>query len=221
MGNTASRHGGSADPSGSAISTTTANSPISPSSPTVGGSSGILDRRRQSHSAGVGAGADGSGSHGHPGAAAGGAVTASGPAANPDPGNRQAAAALYHQEARIDNGHLVPLSNIYPNAPQDWLHDVVQTLIVQRKIAPFYRGLDDCDGADDNDDENDESSSFDVEAINTALNNVGDEQAKKWRRKLYKDADRKAEANMYRKAAECPICFLWVVARLSCHIFVD
>lgn len=118
-----------------------------------------------------------------------------------DPGNKIAAAAIYTQEARVDHGHLLPLSNIYPNAAQDWLHDVVQKLIVERKLAPFYRGLEDYNEPDD-------QADFDVDAIDAALNEVGDEQAKKWRKKLYKDADRKAEANMYRKASECPICFL-------------
>lgn len=105
---------------------------------------------------------------------------------------------LFPQDARVDNGHLVPLSNIYPNAPQEWLRDTVQSLIAERKLAPFYRGLEDYDGEDD----------FDKDALDTALDSVGDERAKMWRKTLYSDADRKAEAAMYKKASECPICFL-------------
>lgn len=92
----------------------------------------------------------------------------------------------------------MPLSNIYPNAPQDWLRDTVQSLIVERKLAPFYRGLEDYDGGDD----------FDKDELDRSLDEVGDERAKTWRKTIYSDADRKAEAAMYKKASECPICFL-------------
>jgi hypothetical protein len=105
---------------------------------------------------------------------------------------------LYPQEATVDNGHLVPLSNIYPNAAQEWLRDTVQSLIVQRKLAPFYRGLEDYNGEED----------FDKDELDKALDEVGDERAKLWRQSLYSDADRKAEAAMYKEASECPICFL-------------
>lgn len=107
---------------------------------------------------------------------------------------------MYPQEARVDNGHLLPLTNIYPNAPQDWLHDKVQTLIVERKLAPFYRGLEDWD----------ESDEFDKELVDTALDSVGSEQSRAWRRdkRIYSTEDRLAEAAMYKRPQECPICFL-------------
>jgi hypothetical protein len=108
---------------------------------------------------------------------------------------------LFPQDARVDNGHLVPLSNIYPNATQEWLRDTVQSLIVDRKLAPFYRGLEDYDGEDD----------FNRDELDKALDDVGDERAKMWRKSLYSEADRKAEASMYKKASECPICFLCVL----------
>lgn len=75
----------------------------------------------------------------------------------------------------------------------------MQGLIVERKLAPFYRGLEDYDGEDD----------FDKDVLDTALDDVGDERAKLWRKTLYSEADRKAEAAMYKKASECPICFLY------------
>lgn len=43
----------------------------------------------------------------------------------------------------VDGGYLFPLSNIYPSSPQDWLHPIVQHLILSRRLAPFYRGLED------------------------------------------------------------------------------
>lgn len=81
----------------------------------------------------------------------------------------------------------------------------MQGLIVERKLAPFYRGLEDYDGEDD----------FDKDVLDTALDDVGDERAKLWRKTLYSEADRKAEAAMYKKASECPICFLWVAFLLE------
>ena len=237
MGNSASRHGhqhGGGQPA-SSPSNERGPSPSSPglSSPnassshgagsTAAASSSTTSKRRASQSAGqaLSGGSSffaGSSSHHAQTGASDHAIgytvttTASGsrtvragqptePPKDLDPGNKIAAAAIYAQEARVDHGHLLPLSNIYPNAAQDWLHDVVQKLIVERKLAPFYRGLEDYNEPDD-------QADFDVDAIDAALNEVGDEQAKKWRKKLYKDADRKAEANMYRKASECPICFL-------------
>ncbi|OAV90143.1 hypothetical protein PTTG_01932, partial [Puccinia triticina 1-1 BBBD Race 1] len=43
----------------------------------------------------------------------------------------------------VDGGYLFPLSNIYPSSTQDWLQPVVQQLILDRRLAPFYRGLED------------------------------------------------------------------------------
>jgi len=106
---------------------------------------------------------------------------------------------LYAQDARVDNGHLVPLSNIYPTSPQDWIHDTVQKLIVDRKLAPFYRGLEDWDGED----------SYDRDEIDTALDAIGDEQSQSWRKGKMKAQERLDEAAMYKKASECPICFLY------------
>lgn len=105
---------------------------------------------------------------------------------------------LYPQDSRVDNGHLVPLSNIYPTSPQDWIHDTVQRLIVERKLAPFYRGLDDFDGED----------SFDRGEIDAALDSIGDDRSKEWRRDKLTKQERADEAAMYQKASECPICFL-------------
>jgi len=77
------------------------------------------------------------------------------------------------------------------------LHDIVQKLIVERKLAPFYRGLEDWD-----------EESYDRDECDKELDGVGDEQAKKWRMEKYSQQDRKNEASMYKKASECPICFL-------------
>lgn len=48
---------------------------------------------------------------------------------------------------QIDGGGLVP-NGIY-TAPQDYDFRIVQRLILQRKLAPFYKGLEDCDDSED------------------------------------------------------------------------
>ena len=160
----------------------------------VGGSAGNSGTATASSSAGQQQSSSGTGLTG---SLAEGAAGVPGIERPKDEGNKELAATLNPQDARVDNGHLLPLSNIYPSSPQDWLHDVVQKLIIDRKLAPFYRGLEDW-----------EEDEYDKEAVNTALDKVGDDQSKAWRSNLYKDSDRRAEAAMYKKTAECPICFL-------------
>ncbi|KAG0013862.1 SNF1-interacting protein [Podila clonocystis] len=48
---------------------------------------------------------------------------------------------------QIDGGGLVP-NGIY-TAPQDYDFRIVQRLILQRKLAPFYKGLEDCEDSED------------------------------------------------------------------------
>lgn len=141
----------------------------------------------------------------------------------------------------VDGGFLLPLSNVYPASPQDWAHPVVQHLILSRRLAPFYRGLEDWE------------ESWSHEEVASALNSsrtarlkaVKDLEAKE---KLEKEeaervgAGRKAgkskegqgmdakgkreaaeavgwdvrarEAERYLgQTAECPLCFLWVSSR--------
>lgn len=117
-------------------------------------------------------------------------------AVDTDPAHKALAASLYRQDSNVDGGGLVPLTGIYPSSPQDWLHDVVQRLIVDRKLAPFYRGLEDWDEDD-----------FDRDEIDKALDKVGDSESKEMRAK-YDPKRRQEEAGMYKKTSECPICFL-------------
>ncbi|KAF9421516.1 SNF1-interacting protein [Podila epigama] len=48
---------------------------------------------------------------------------------------------------QVDGGGLVP-TGIY-SAPQDFDFRIVQRLILQRKLAPFYKGLEECDDSED------------------------------------------------------------------------
>jgi len=46
-------------------------------------------------------------------------------------------------EETVDFGYLVPQGGIYPSVPRDWNQAIVGQLIVNRKLAPFYRPLED------------------------------------------------------------------------------
>ena len=46
-------------------------------------------------------------------------------------------------EEVVDFGYLVPQGGIYPSAARDWNQAIVSQLIVHRKLAPFYRPLED------------------------------------------------------------------------------
>lgn len=48
-----------------------------------------------------------------------------------------------HGDETVEFGALFPQGGIYPSASQDWNQAVVAQLIVQRKLAPFYRPLED------------------------------------------------------------------------------
>ncbi|KAI1787908.1 hypothetical protein LXA43DRAFT_975080 [Ganoderma leucocontextum] len=90
-----------------------------------------------------------------------------------------------HHEDTVDFGYLTP-QGIY-TGPRDWNQAIVTQLIVERKLAPFYRPLEEY--------EDPASSSF------------AKGHAK--RPSAVKEPARNPEAAIYRGAMECPICFLY------------
>ncbi|KAJ3269213.1 SNF1-interacting protein [Borealophlyctis nickersoniae] len=50
------------------------------------------------------------------------------------------------KDITIDEGFLLPFG-IYPSAPEDYDVTIVQRLIMERRLAPFYKGLPDADDA--------------------------------------------------------------------------
>lgn len=102
-------------------------------------------------------------------------------------------------EETVDYGHLTP-QGVY-TGPRDWNHSVVTQLICARKLAPFYRPLEDY--SDDWDDDR-------ILAARKDTENSIEESAQKptaKRPSTLKDPS-KPEALVYRGAVECPICFL-------------
>ena len=127
----------------------------------------------------------------------------------------------------VDFGALWP-QGIY-TGPQDWNKETVGRLIVERKLAPFYRPLEDYE--DDWDDERilaarkepppppaaapGPASSVPLEAPHSTPSTHSHSHsiphrshATKSARAASKEPQRLNEATLYRGATECPICFM-------------
>ena len=121
-----------------------------------------------------------------------------------------------HHEDTVDFGYLVPQGVC--TGPMDWNHQIVAQLICERKLAPFYRPLEEYD------------PSWDDEQILAARKALPDSDstqhdqstrtdsrlAHNKRPSASKEQSRHAEAMIYKGAIECPICFL-----VSFHPFVE
>jgi len=124
-------------------------------------------------------------------------------------GNSSSSSGRGHHDESVDYGSLFP-QGVY-TGPQDWDQSIVSHLIVSRKLAPFYRPLDDYDDSWDDeqilatrkelsDPDNSESVTRDTNATQSSSN--------KSKRPGASKEPAKPEAQIYRGAAECPICFL-------------
>lgn len=115
----------------------------------------------------------------------------------------------------VDFGSLTP-QGIY-TGPQDWNQQIVGNLIVDRKLAPFYRPLEDYE--DSWDDEQilaarkelpNSSQSAHSESSQGVISPLSSKSShgKNSNNKSGKEPLRPSEASVYRNAVECPICFL-------------
>ncbi|KAM5539058.1 hypothetical protein V8D89_007281 [Ganoderma adspersum] len=117
-----------------------------------------------------------------------------------------------HHEDTVDFGYLTP-QGIY-TGPRDWNQTIVNQLIIERKLAPFYRPLEEYDESWDDDQilaarkeppEVDGAESSRAEPATTSPTVKG--HAK--RPSVVREPTRNPEAAIYRGAMECPICFLY------------
>ncbi|KAH9854015.1 hypothetical protein C2E23DRAFT_78575 [Lenzites betulinus] len=117
-----------------------------------------------------------------------------------------------HHEDMVDFGHLTP-QGIY-TGPRDWNQAIVTQLIIERKLAPFYRPLEDYEESWDDDQilaarkeppESEGGESSRAESISSAVTSRGHQK----RPSAVKEPTRNPEAAIYRGAMECPICFLY------------
>lgn len=118
----------------------------------------------------------------------------------------------HHEDTVVDFGYLTP-QGIY-SATKDWKEDVVTQLIIDRKIAPFYRPLEDYDASWDDDQilAARKDPPVPAEQEGTAPRTDAPPPPAKSthhkRQSVSKELPRSAEAAIYRDATECPICFL-------------
>jgi hypothetical protein len=118
----------------------------------------------------------------------------------------------HHEDTVVDFGYLTP-QGIYAST-RDWKEDVVTQLIIDRKIAPFYRPLEDYDVSWDDDQilAARKDPPAPAEQDGTAPRSDAPPPPAKSthhkRQSVSKELPRSAEAAIYRDAIECPICFL-------------
>ncbi|KAF8559621.1 hypothetical protein OG21DRAFT_468155 [Imleria badia] len=126
-------------------------------------------------------------------------------------GNAGSSSGRPHHDDTVDYGHLSP-QGVY-TAPRDWNHPIVTQLIVDRKLAPFYRPLEDY-----NDDWDDEQILAARKVFPDSESAISDAPAARpdpkpspapKRTSTLKEPSRYPEAALYRGAVECPICFLY------------
>ena len=115
-----------------------------------------------------------------------------------------------HHEDTVDFGYLTP-QGIY-NGPRDWNQGIVTQLIVERKVAPFYRPLEEYDESWDDEQilaarkEPPEVDGGESSRAEPAASSMAKGHAK--RPSAVREPTRNPEAAIYRGAMECPICFL-------------
>lgn len=112
----------------------------------------------------------------------------------------------------VDYGQLTPQGTY--TGSQDWNQQIVAQAILDRKLAPFYRPLEDYDPSWDSDrvlaarkdpaqsSHAEQSSHPDSSAIPRPSN------IKHSKASSPKESSRLDEAALYKNAVECPICFL-------------
>ena len=131
-------------------------------------------------------------------------------------GNSASSSARQHDDT-VDYGFLTP-QGVY-TGPRDWNQQIVGQLIVERRLAPFYRPLEDYDESWDDEQilaarkelpEQDAATSESGSRVEGAghTSRSASISSVKARQNSLKEPSRSPEALVYRGAIECPICFL-------------
>ena len=122
-----------------------------------------------------------------------------------------------HHDESVDFGYLTP-QGIY-TGPRDWNQGIVTHLIVDRRLAPFYRPLEDYEESWDDEQilaamkeppqaEGGEPEQGITRADSASLHSSNSRTHHKRPSTTNKEQTRHQEAAVYRGAVECPICFL-------------
>ncbi|KAG1832241.1 hypothetical protein EV424DRAFT_1469843 [Suillus variegatus] len=130
-------------------------------------------------------------------------------------GNTSSSSSRGHHDDTVDYGYLAP-QGVY-TGPKDWNHGIVTQLIVDRRLAPFYRPLEDYNENWDDEqimsarrvipDTDSTNSDTPPTRVDSRDSTKPTHQSK--RPGALKESCRYPEAAIYRGAVECPICFLY------------
>ncbi|KAF8631441.1 hypothetical protein AX17_005118 [Amanita inopinata Kibby_2008] len=127
-------------------------------------------------------------------------------------GNSASSSGRGHQDEIVDYGYLSP-QGVY-TGPRDWNHAIVSQLICQRKLAPFYRPLEEYNDSWDDDQilaarkNPPDTEGETVTRTESATTSSSVKSSHSKRPSALKEPS-KPEATVYRGAIECPICFLY------------
>ncbi|KAF8655986.1 hypothetical protein AX16_002846 [Volvariella volvacea WC 439] len=125
-----------------------------------------------------------------------------------------------HHDESVDYGYLTP-QGVY-TGPRDWNHNVVSQLIVARKLAPFYRPLEDYKESWDDDqilaarkelpppEGGEQGARPETASIASSSTRSGHSKRPAAVREQFRP-----EAAIYRGAVECPICFLYYPSNIN------
>lgn len=134
-----------------------------------------------------------------------------------------ASSTRHSHEDSVDYGTLHP-QGVY-SGPQDWNQQIVSQLIIDRRLAPFYRPLEDYDDSWDSDrilaarkdpanpsnpDSPEPSSSISRPSTITKHSKATPP----------KEVSRSDEAALYQNAVECPICFLVCILKPTNYLLI-
>lgn len=126
-------------------------------------------------------------------------------------GNNASSGRGQHEDT-VDFGHLVP-QGIY-TGPRDWNQVIVSQLICERRLAPFYRPLEDYEESWDDErvlaarKEPPDPDAAPESAVRIEAAASHPPKTHHKRSSASKDLSKYSEAAIYRGAVECPICFL-------------
>ncbi|KAI0315515.1 hypothetical protein OF83DRAFT_348274 [Amylostereum chailletii] len=125
-------------------------------------------------------------------------------------GNSASSSSRGPQDETVDYGYLTP-QGVY-TGPRDWNESVVGQAIVDRKLAPFYRPLEDYEESWDDEKilaSRKELPTPESESPTRDTASIVPRHSHHKRPSVVKEPTRNPEAAIYDGAVECPICFLY------------
>ncbi|KAI0340584.1 hypothetical protein BDW22DRAFT_1359978 [Trametopsis cervina] len=132
------------------------------------------------------------------------------------------------QEDTVDFGYLTP-QGVY-TGPRDWNQAIVTQLIIDRRLAPFYRPLEDYEESWDDEqilahmkepqpqetpDADTAGTRADTVSVTSSSSRTHHKRPSASSKDASKESPKQPEVGIYRDAAECPICFLYYPSNIN------